>query len=246
MKKYCFIDCGTHVGEAIKEFNQEIILPKDWTGDCFDEKKRIGYNFLNNNAWDVYTFEANPEINLHEIFKNKYKNLNISQQAVWIEDGYIEFKSQHEQAKGKIKNRNFQGDTSHINSNEVRQDDWRCFKNEPTNNKISRVSCMDFSNFLFSLKGKYNRVICKMDIEGAEVKVLEHCINQGSIDIIDDLYIELHERFKYPRRNDCGHTPNDPAHIEKARKIKEAEDKLINIYKKHISGNVLREPRPWH
>jgi hypothetical protein len=52
------------------------------------------------------------------------------------------------------------------------------------------VETVDFSTFLKQFRGM--QVYVKMDIEGAEFRVLRKCIEDGTCDIIKTLWVEWH------------------------------------------------------
>lgn len=58
------------------------------------------------------------------------------------------------------------------------------------------VPCIDFSKWLqvLKLKGKADEIFVKMDIEGAEVQVLEKMISDGTDALVDELLVEWHGR----------------------------------------------------
>lgn len=61
--------------------------------------------------------------------------------------------------------------------------------------KAVTVKVIDFGAFLQAQSGKYDKIVVKMDIEGAENDVLEHLIETGAHKLIDTLYAEFHSRF---------------------------------------------------
>jgi FkbM family methyltransferase len=54
------------------------------------------------------------------------------------------------------------------------------------------VTCFDFSHWLQVYKGTDDEVFVKMDIEGAEVPVLEKMIADGTDALVDELLVEWH------------------------------------------------------
>ena len=58
-----------------------------------------------------------------------------------------------------------------------------------------KVKCIDFSEFIKKNIYPDSKVICKMDIEGAEYEVLGKLIDDNTIDVIDRLYIEWHNHL---------------------------------------------------
>jgi len=62
------------------------------------------------------------------------------------------------------------------------------------------VPCVDFGKWVKDNLSKEDFIILKVDIEGAEYEVLEKMIEDGSINYIDDLYIEWHyHKVKIPK-----------------------------------------------
>jgi len=57
------------------------------------------------------------------------------------------------------------------------------------------VEVIDFSKYLKEKSKNYETILVKMDVEGAEVELLEKMIKDFSIDLIDYLYVEFHSQF---------------------------------------------------
>lgn len=57
-----------------------------------------------------------------------------------------------------------------------------------------RISTIDFSEWVVTYCKKKDYIVLKMDIEGAEYSVLTKMIETGSIDYIDKLYVEFHDK----------------------------------------------------
>ena len=70
-------------------------------------------------------------------------------------------------------------------------------------------------------------IVLKMDIEGAEIELLEHLISTGSIALINILYIEFHSEYQSP----------DASRITKQR-----EDIILEA----LSGISTLKVRIWH
>jgi len=169
--KTIFIDCGFHHGEGLVGFVEKGIITQ---------------------GTKVYTFEPNPECKIFERV-NRIKqqfDLDITgiEKAVWIRDGIIEFF----QEDHTISNTGSPTDgTSNI-------DGWGSSVKEVNfihlgyGNPIE-TPCINFSEFLKSLPE--SNIICKMDIEGSEYDVLRYLIKENSISLINELYVEFHERF---------------------------------------------------
>lgn len=69
--------------------------------------------------------------------------------------------------------------------------------------RFIEVATIDFADWLARTVTGADRVVCKMDIEGAEFEVLEHLLHTGRMKYIDLLLVEWHvSRFPnpWPRR----------------------------------------------
>ena len=126
--------------------------------------------FKDHDEYDIYSFEPNLE------FENKLKEKDIhySMSAVWIFDGEVEFYVDS--------NRRMLGST---------------LIKEKTTGALDRgnpsvVKCIDFDQWIRYTFKKTDYIIVKLDIEGAEWKVLDKMIEGGSIEYIDELYGEWH------------------------------------------------------
>lgn len=163
-----FLDCGTNLGQGLNEFHKK-------------------FNLFNNPEWHIYTFEPNPDINLKNMFLN-VKNITKIQKAVWINNEILDFRKQ-----GHNKN-DLKGLGSKIECVEKKYNPNNCLF------EIQKVLAIDFSEFLIEISKKYNNseIFVKMDIEGAEFKVLENLIQKKTINLIKEIYCECHARFRFP------------------------------------------------
>lgn len=60
------------------------------------------------------------------------------------------------------------------------------------------VDVIDFSKYLYTKAKEFDKVVVKMDIEGAEVDLLEGLIKDRMIEKIDILYVEFHSQYQKP------------------------------------------------
>jgi len=70
-------------------------------------------------------------------------------------------------------------------------------------NRYIDVQTVDFADWLDKTVAPQDKVVCKMDIEGAEFDVLEHLLKRKKARLIDLLLVEWHvSRFpdRWPRR----------------------------------------------
>lgn len=58
------------------------------------------------------------------------------------------------------------------------------------------VNIIDFSTYLKEKSATFDKIIVKMDIEGAEVELLEELIRRGTVKLISTLYVEFHSQYQ--------------------------------------------------
>ena len=162
-----YIDAGGHTGQSIERFKQ---MPS-----------------YNHNS-KIYSFECHPRC--YEVLKSyETNNIQVSNKAVWIEDGEIEFflDMLHE-ANNPRWPYNFPGQASTIS--EVKASGGML--GQFTSKSKVKVPCFDFSKWIFENFKEEDYIFLKMDIEGAEYNVLEEMLKTGAINLINDLDIEFH------------------------------------------------------
>lgn len=128
---------------------------------------------------DVYFFECNDSHfdtlnNIRDT--NKNYNFIVRNEAIWIKDGESDF---------------------YIS--EDRWGDAGCTLNPTKREKLDldhpkKVKTINFSNFINEFSDD-DYLIVKLDIEGAEYKVVEDLLNTGTILKIKELLIEWHDHF---------------------------------------------------
>ena len=74
-------------------------------------------------------------------------------------------------------------------------DGWQLIDTSTTDDG-SGVKSLDFSKFLTENFSKDDYIILKMDIEGAEYKVVDKMFNDGTLSCINEFYGELHGQKK--------------------------------------------------
>lgn len=163
-----FIDCGTHFGQGLRHFINKFEI---------------------DHTWSVHTFEANPttyQIYLKEYHKknNYVKHYNF---ALSNFDGTINLNIETPPNNGDTGQGTSIVSLNYWNPHEgkIREN----FKNS------CEVSCLSLSNFIKNNFNQNDKIIIKMDIEGAEYDVLEEMIKDKTIDWVDYIAIEWHSRF---------------------------------------------------
>lgn len=129
-------------------------------------------------SWAIYAFEPHPYF---KTFLTK-KDIHYINKAVWTENTVIPFyvnpANNESQGSSLIKDK-ISGDLD---------------KEKPI-----YVETIDFSSWLKSNFYFEDKIILRMDIEGAEYEVLRHMIDTKAINLIDHLIIEFHhQKINYP------------------------------------------------
>ena len=127
----------------------------------------------------VYFFEPNP--NYAEMLKqmegNKTYEIIYKQEAVWIKNEELSF----------FISKDKWGD---LGSTLLQEKNESLDRDHPL-----KVKAIDFAEFLTSNFSNEDYLIVKLDIEGAEYKVIEHLINTKAIKLIDEIWVEWHDMF---------------------------------------------------
>ena len=121
---------------------------------------------------EFHTFEPNSMY-----WENLGKLATLHEEAIWIYDGELDF-----YLAEKL------GGSTIISNKRTARVDY---------SKPNRVSCIDFGKWLKSNFSKDDYIVLKLNIEGAEYEVLKSMVKDGSIDYLNELYVELHFR-KFP------------------------------------------------
>lgn len=123
--------------------------------------------------FEIYAFEANPYSEVHKRFGKKIKVYN---KAVWVEDCKLPFYI-------KKKGEGSQGGTA---------------LKEKTSGDLDKkhpiiVQAINFGKWIKDTFSIEDNIIVKMDIEGAEYKVIPSMVKDDSIMYLKKLYLETHE-----------------------------------------------------
>lgn len=166
--KNIFLDCGSHLFEGLIDFYRKGII---------------------DNSFEIHAFEANPACRIYERARQIPLKIQCYSKAIWVDDGFVFFNQENH--KKSLTGSPTDG-ASDI-------DGWGSsvagigFTHPGYEEKI-KIPSIDFSVFVQNLPNNAN-IICKMDIEGSEYRVLRHMIDKGVISKINILYLEFHERF---------------------------------------------------
>jgi len=132
--------------------------------------------------YEIHSFEANPNLSKHfEKFKTN-SNFYFYEKAIFISDNGVDLYLSTESLLG-----------SSVLSNKK-------------TGKLSKtpifVESIDFSRWVISKFSKYDYVIVKMDIEGAEYQVVDKMIKDRAFDCISEFFIEFHSHKIGLSKND--------------------------------------------
>ena len=177
------INRSGRVKEASKEFNDYInSLPKK--SFVIDVGANVGKftNIFLKKGFIVHAFEPDPiAINeFKKICSVDNENLKLFKKAIGVKN----------ESKKLYRYRKFDeiNPETTIGSSLL---SIRSGKNKP----YVEVECIDFIDYLNNVGQKI--ALLKMDIEGAEVEILEKIINEGLHKKIGRIYVETHERFSH-------------------------------------------------
>lgn len=136
-------------------------------------------------SYEIHAFEANPECYIEDRIKNIPLNITPHNNAVWVSNDKLLFSQENNTGAPKDARSNKDGWASSVTSLGMRCDGYKT---------TVEVNGIDFSSFIYSFNSTDN-IICKMDIEGSEYKVLPHLIETKAMQRIKKIYIEFHSRF---------------------------------------------------
>ena len=130
--------------------------------------------------FEIFSFEPN------EVFADEIRETGalLIDKAVWIEDGPVDF---HVVTVDKYGNTTKKTGASTLNPH---KSEW----NSKAHREVTTVQVegLNFSHWVASNFSSQDFIILKMDIEGSEYDVLEKMIEDDSIRLINELWIEFH------------------------------------------------------
>jgi FkbM family methyltransferase len=147
-----------------------------------------GFVFFNNSYppdyYDYILIEPNPFcIAQLEILRCGFAgNMEIIEKAADVEERIVRFYGLSETA-----------DKTTQGGSIIRNHNSRYYSAQDEN--AIRVKSFSFAEFLADKQEKYDSIIVKMDIEGAECVVLEDLISKGVHKKVDFFYIEFHSKY---------------------------------------------------
>jgi FkbM family methyltransferase len=142
-------------------------------------------NFYKSKNVNFELFEPNPNCwnALAEICSND-SSAKLNKSGVWIENTTRLFYGTGEDEGGK---------TTEAGSI-VKEHNTAIFSFSEDN--AFKVKLIDFSELLQKKSKEYDWIVVKMDIEGAEIELLEYLIQSKCIGLINVLYVEFHSMYQ--------------------------------------------------
>jgi FkbM family methyltransferase len=129
---------------------------------------------IENPHFDCVSFEPNPELWQH------YDDLptQLVRKAAYVYDGEIRFTLDPFDSDG----------SSIIDGKRIDWEQRIANQDCPT----ITVPCIDLSGYIRKISREYDRIVLKLDVEGAEYDILERMLSEGTIGLIETLYCEFH------------------------------------------------------
>jgi FkbM family methyltransferase len=145
--------------------------------------------FFNQSNIEFEMFEPNPNCYpfLKAIPEVKNGKVKLNEGGVGTEDSFVKFYGLNESEGGILS----QGGSVNVDHNS------NFYKGSES--KAIEVKIFNFSDYLQKKSCVYDKIIVKMDIEGAEVDLLETMIANKAIEHINVLYVEFHSQYQEPK-----------------------------------------------
>tara|TARA_Y100000034_G_scaffold135710_1_gene208728 strand:- start:716 stop:1462 length:747 start_codon:yes stop_codon:yes gene_type:complete len=203
-KKVHFVDCGANVGHAI-----------DWAINKYEKR------LIQVDAFEPEYINYSALLASHHIHPPDFDNVMFHKKAVWIKN---EIKAFHIQFWGTRTGSSLMIDKEHIIKTSQQIPDTYIGDSIPTDfssvpiaqdqhgNRFARaditmkggpgiyvlVQCIDLSEWIFNNLNRDNHNVLKIDIEGAEYEVIDHLLNTGAHEYIDEWLVEFTCKLKLP------------------------------------------------
>ena len=190
--------------KARRELLSINLTPSDIVIDCGANIGKVT-KYLAKAGSTVYAFEPNPFA--FEVLKNNlssHRNVHCIQKGVSDENTVLKLYMHENSGQDEVK---WSVGSSFLEN-----------KGNVLGNKYEEIEVIDFCEFIESLGSRVK--IVKMDIEGVECKILQKLIDSGTIDKIEHIFVETHDK----------QMPELKEHTDKIRKaIKEKNLNNINL-----------------
>ncbi len=216
MTRKIFIDCGTHLGMGFSKCAEIFNIDHGWEIFGFEANPYVFDGYVKNIESEKYSVLAD-------------KNINLENKAVWISDEGIKFSlrgiTQHH--IDNYSNDGWSNDLATMvgehngveekEALEIPWDGGSCvtelkeqIKDTEERNKLYKwhedieVESIDLSKWIINNFSKEDFIVLKMDIEGAEYKIIPKMFEDGSVNYINYAFIEWHDWVMPEFKNSTG------------------------------------------
>lgn len=167
MKKV-FIDCGSNVGQGLRQFINMFNIDSEWEIHCYEPTPNL---FLEQDLLDL-------------------PNLSFHKSAVWSKNGTIKFSLCIPSEKWEEAS---QGSSviGLLDSEECVDPNSNQFR---FNDHIVEVESIDITDILKKYS-KDDYIVVKLDIEGSEFEVCRRLLEGDELSKVNELFIEWHTRM---------------------------------------------------
>ena len=200
--KYCrkfvnkFLEKINYIRHSLIEtifvlFDSRFLINKDDKVLFLDLGANIGQGyswfskFFKGENIDFELFEPNPYC-----YKKLKNYVNIKNKAVITHNLGVSTIS----GKVKFYGLKEEGDIYSLSGSIVKNHNSIHYKTKEENS--IEIETIDLGKFLINKSKTYDKIIIKMDIEGAEVEILEQLISTEVANLIDILYVEFHSQYQ--------------------------------------------------
>ena len=216
MTRKIFIDCGTHLGMGFSKCAEIFRIDHEWEIFGFEANPYVFDGYVKNIESEKYSVLSD-------------KNINLENKAVWISDEGIKF-SLRGITKHHIDNYSndgwsndlatMVGEYNGVEEKEALEIPWdggSCvtelkeqIKDTEERNKLYKwhedieVESIDLSKWIIDNFKKDDFIVLKMDIEGAEYKIVPKMFEDGSVNYINYAFIEWHDWVMPEFKNSTG------------------------------------------
>ena len=216
MTRKIFIDCGTHLGMGFSKCAEIFRIDHEWEIFGFEANPYVFDGYVKNIESEKYSVLSD-------------KNINLENKAVWISDEGIKF-SLRGITKHHIDNYSndgwsndlatMVGEYNGVEEKEALEIPWdggSCvtelkeqIKDTEERNKLYKwhedieVESIDLSKWIMNNFSKEDFIVLKMDIEGAEYKIIPKMFEDGSVNFINYAFIEWHDWVMPEFKNSTG------------------------------------------
>lgn len=176
ISKKKFFDCGTHLFQGFKRVSEIHNIDRHWECYCFEANPR--------------TYEASRKSYL-ELMEGglDIKHFNF---AVSDRDGEAKLNSAQSDAWDGTELGTFTGRSSNI----LEVPPQFCGETELSYEQYNYVvKTVDFSKFIKTFSDPEDFIVVKLSVEGSEFDVLDRMIDEGTVNRVDEFYIEFRPNY---------------------------------------------------